>query len=169
MPKATISPETAASHSLREGELEELIGSLQVLSRSFNQPRTHELLLQAAGVRIDRAGSALLYKLHHAKGALRVNELAELLGIDAPSVTRKVQQLERLGYVSIEPDAEDKRAKRVALTPSGNLTLQRIKEAGKERIVRLLDGWSKEEIEELTSSLGKFAVALTKEMENNRE
>ncbi len=125
--------------------------------------------LQAAGVRIDRAGSALLYKLHHAKGALRVSELAELLGIDAPSVTRKVQQLERLGYVSIEPDTEDKRAKRVALTPSGNQTLQRIKEAGKERIVRLLEGWSKEEIEELTSSLGKFAVALTKEMENNRE
>jgi DNA-binding MarR family transcriptional regulator len=169
MPKATISPEMAASQLLRAGELEELIGSLQVLSRSFNQPRTHELLLQAAGVRIDRAGSALLYKLHHAKGALRVSELAELLGIDAPSVTRKVQQLERLGYVSIEPDTEDKRAKRVALTPSGNQTLQRIKEAGKERIVRLLEGWSKEEIEELTSSLGKFAVALTKEMENNRE
>jgi DNA-binding MarR family transcriptional regulator len=169
MPKATIPAATRASHSLRTAELEEIIGSLQVLSRSFNQPRTHELLLQAAGVRVDRAGAALLYKLHHAKGALRVSELAELLGIDAPGVTRKVQQLERLGYVSIETDADDKRAKRVALTPSGDQTLQRVKEAGKERLVRLLDGWTKEEIEELTTSLGKLAGALTKEMESNRD
>ena len=44
----------------------------------------------------------------------RVSDLAELLGVDTPTVTRKVQQLERLGYVAIEPDAEDKRAKRVS-------------------------------------------------------
>ncbi len=169
MPKATTLPETTAAYSPSPAELDQITSSLQVLSRSFNQARTHELLLQEAGVRIDRAGVMLLYKLHHAKSALRVSELAELLGIDTPGVTRKVQQLERLGYVSIQPEVEDKRAKRVALTPSGDETLQRVMAAGKKRLGRLFVGWTKQEIEELTGSMGKLADALRVEMESNRE
>src|SRR5271154_849678 len=104
MPKATISPKRAAGCSPSAPELDQITASLQVLSRYFNQARTHELLLREAGVRLDRAGVILLYKLRHAKGALRISELAELLSIDTPGVTRKVQQLERLGYVSIQPE-----------------------------------------------------------------
>lgn len=111
----------------------------------------------------------LLYKLHHAKKDLRISELAELLSIDTPGVTRKVQQLERLGYVSIQPDLEDKRAKRVGLTSSGDETLQRVMAAGKKRLARLLAGWTKPEIEELNVSMSKLADALRAEMENNRE
>ena len=120
-------------------------------------------------MRVDRAGVMLLYKLHHAKGALRISELAELLSIDTPGVTRKVQQLERLGYVSIQPEVEDKRAKRVALTANGDETLQRVMAAGKKRLGRLVDGWTQQEIEELTVSMSKLADALKVEMENNRE
>lgn len=169
MPKATISPDAAATYSPSPAELDQITASLQVLSRSFNQARTHELLLQEAGVRVDRAGVMLLYKLHHAKGALRISELAELLSIDTPGVTRKVQQLERLGYVSIQPEVEDKRAKRVALTANGDETLQRVMAAGKKRLGRLVDGWTQQEIEELTVSMSKLADALKVEMENNRE
>src|SRR5665213_741922 len=84
-------------------DLDQIAASLQVLARSFNQARVHEHLLQEAGVRIDRAGAALLYKLDanaNANVSFRVSELAERLGIDAPAVTRKVQHLERLGFVS---------------------------------------------------------------------
>ncbi|MCU1363002.1 MAG: putative MarR-family transcriptional regulator [Acidimicrobiaceae bacterium] len=169
MPKATISPKRVAGCSPNAAELDQITASLQVLSRYFNQARTHELLLREAGVRIDRAGVILLYKLRYAKGALRISELAELLSIDTPGVTRKVQQLERLGYVSIQPEVEDKRAKRVALTASGDETLQRVLAAGKNRLGRLLADWTRPEIEELTLSMGKFADALKKEMESNRE
>ncbi len=169
MPKATISSEAASVSPPSAAELDQITASLQVLSRSFNQTRTHEVLLQEAGVRIDRAGVMLLYKLHHAKKDLRISELAELLSIDTPGVTRKVQQLERLGYVSIQPDLEDKRAKRVGLTSSGDETLQRVMAAGKKRLARLLAGWTKPEIEELNVSMSKLADALRAEMENNRE
>jgi len=43
----------------------------------------------AAGVRLDRAGSALLYKLYVYGDALRVTDLADFAGVDAPTVTAK--------------------------------------------------------------------------------
>jgi DNA-binding MarR family transcriptional regulator len=166
MPKATISEHVASPTSPSAAELDQITASLQTLSRSFNQARHHELLLREAGVRIDRAGALLLYKLHHARGALRISELAELLGIDTPSVTRKVQLLERLGYVSIQPEVEDRRAKRVALTPNGDETLQRVMDAGKKRLARLFVGWTRQEIEELNASMSKLADAFQVEMES---
>lgn len=151
-------------------DLDRISASLQVLARSFNQARAHEHILQEAGVRLDRAGVALLYKLHlNTDGSLRVSELAERLGIDAPAVTRKVQQLERLGFVSRDADPEDKRATRIRITSSGEATLQLVLNAHKKRLARLFDEWTAEELQSFSSSLGSFAEALTKDMENYRD
>jgi DNA-binding MarR family transcriptional regulator len=139
------------------------------LSRAFTLSRSHENLLRDAGVRLDRAGSALLFKLRSRGESARVSDLAELLGVDTPAVTRKVQQLERLGYVAIEPDADDKRAKRVALTKSGEKIIERIMLAVDHRMSRLFEGWTNEEVTTFSSSLEKFARALTDEMENDRD
>src|SRR5271154_5663636 len=124
MPKATsTTPDVVVQSS---DELRRVASSMSVLSRAFTLSRPHELLLKEAGVRLDRAGSALLFKLRSHGASARVSDLAELLGVDAPAITRKVQQLERLGYVAIEPDADDKRAKRITLTKSGEKTIERI-------------------------------------------
>ena len=66
---------------------------------SITQVRVHERLLRLAGVRLDRAGATLLFKLFAKGESLRVTDLAEMLGVDTPTVTRKVQQLERDGMV----------------------------------------------------------------------
>jgi DNA-binding MarR family transcriptional regulator len=168
MPKATsLTASEAAPFS--SDELRRVAASMSILSRSFTLSRPHELLLQEAGVRLDRAGSALLFKLRSYGEPARVSDLAELLGVDTPTVTRKVQQLERLGYVAIEPDTEDKRAKRVSLTKSGEKTIERIMVAVNQRLSRLFEGWTKEEVTVFSTSLDKFAHALTNEMENDRD
>lgn len=167
MPKATSYP-TPDVVTLSSDELRRVASSMSVLSRAFTLSRPHELLLKEAGVRLDRAGSALLLKLR-SHGSARVSDLAELLGVDTPSVTRKVQQLERLGYVTIEPDAADKRAKRIVLTKSGEKTIERIMQALDHRLARLFEGWTKEEVTKFSSSLERFAHALTNEMENDRD
>lgn len=150
-------------------ELRRVASSMSVLSRAFTLSRPHELLLKEAGVRLDRAGSALLFKLRSHGAPARVSDLAELLGVDTPSVTRKVQQLERLGYVAIEPDADDKRAKRIALTRAGEKTIERIMVAVEHRIARLFEGWTLEEVTKFSLSLDKFAHALTNEVENDHD
>jgi DNA-binding MarR family transcriptional regulator len=150
-------------------ELRRVASSMTILSRAFTLSRSHENLLKDAGVRLDRAGSALLFKLRAHGESARVSDLAELLGVDTPAVTRKVQQLERLGYIAIGPDADDKRAKRVALTKSGEKIIERIMLAVNHRLTRLFEGWTKEEVTIFSSSLEKFARALTIEMENDRD
>ena len=142
---------------------------MTILSRAFTLARPHEQMLKDAGVRLDRAGSALLFKLRSLGQSARVSDLAELLGVDAPAVTRKVQQLERHGYVAIEPDAGDRRAKRITLTRSGEKTIERIMLAVDRRLTRLFEGWTKEQVTVFTSSLEKFALALTEEMEKDRD
>jgi DNA-binding MarR family transcriptional regulator len=168
MPKATsqATPEVVA---LSSDELRRVASSMTILTRAFTLARPHEQLLKEAGVRLDRAGSALLFKLRAHGESARVSDLAELLGVDPPAVTRKVQQLERLGYIAIGPDADDKRAKRITLTRSGEKIIERIMLAVNHRLTRLFEGWSKEEVNVFSSSLEKFALALTKEMENDRD
>jgi DNA-binding MarR family transcriptional regulator len=168
MPKATY-PAAREQAELSPDELRRVSSSLSVLSRTFTLARTHEQLLKEAGVRLDRAGSALLLKLRSHGESARVSDLAELLGIDTPAVTRKVQQLERLGYVAIGPDAEDKRAKRITLTRSGVKTIERIMLAVNRRLTRLFEGWTKEEVAIFSSSLERFTHAMTREMESDRD
>ena len=167
MPKATLSNKADGPSS---EDLARVAESLSTLSRAFTLARPHEHLLKEAGVRLDRAGSALLFKLsRHRSDSLRVSDLAELLGIDTPSVTRKIQQLERLGYVTSVTDPEDKRAKRISLTRSGEKTIERILAAIHKRLERLFTDWTSEELTPFVASLERFATSLTDEMENDRD
>ncbi len=98
-----------------------------------------------------------------------MSDLADLLGIDTPSVTRKVQQLERLGLVTSVPDPDDKRAKRIGLTSRGDKTIDRLLAALHKRLARLFAGWTSEEVAPFVDSLERFAQSLTNEMENDRD
>ena len=48
-----------------------------------------------------------------------VNELAEELGMDRSTLGHNLRPLERDGFVTLEPDAEDKRVRRVVVTERG--------------------------------------------------
>jgi DNA-binding MarR family transcriptional regulator len=140
--------------------IDQIEAALQVVARSMTQARVHERLLQAAGVRLDRAGAALLYKLYVHRDSLRVTTLADLLGVDAPTVTRKVQQLEHEGYVVRHPDPDDRRATRIELSPSGRRTLQRVLDARRSWIASLFEGWEGTDLADFASALGRFSTIL---------
>lgn len=134
--------------------------------QSVSQMRAHEELLRVAGVRLDRAGAALLYKLRrHGDVPCRVSSLAALLGVDTPTVTRKVQQLERLGFVAREPDPGDGRASLIRLTSSGQDALDRVLGAHRDRLTRVFEGWKEEEIRRFAAVLDRFAESLRTDTE----
>jgi DNA-binding MarR family transcriptional regulator len=159
---------TLANTDQGRGPVDSIESSLQVVARTFTQVRLHERLLQAAGVRVDRGGASLLYKLHVHGNSLRVTALAELLGVDAPTVTRKIQQLEREGLVSRLPDPDDRRATQIKLTPAGRRTLERMLKARRAWLERLVDGWDEPELATFAELLAKFSEALSHEMEDSR-
>jgi DNA-binding MarR family transcriptional regulator len=117
-------------------------------------------------VRLDRAGASLLYKLR-LSGAetLRVTALAERLGVDTPTVTRKVQQLERLGLVAKEADPDDRRAIRVRLTDEGVVVLERLLASRREWLCQLLEGWSGDDLRQFAELLGRFTDRLQTELD----
>ncbi len=143
--------------------------ALQTVARSITQVRLHERLLRSAGVRLDRAGAALLHKLSAGGDSLRVTDLAELLGVDTPTVTRKVQQLERDGMVVRQADPEDRRVSRIRLTPAGRRTLERVRKARRAWIEELLEGWDDDDLSTLADLLGRFAENLERDLDDARD
>jgi DNA-binding MarR family transcriptional regulator len=165
-PASGQAPPPAASVS--DVAVNQIQASLQVIARSISQVRTHERLLQSAGVRLDRAGAAALYKLYVHGEAIRVTTLAEMLDVDTPTVTRKVQQLERDGLVVRHADPADGRASRIRLTPAGRRTLERVLKARRAWLDGMLAGWDDEDLARFGSLLGRFSASLEHEMEDAR-
>jgi DNA-binding MarR family transcriptional regulator len=165
VPKAT----TLHAAPLTDGSVDQIQAALQIVAGSITQVRVHERLLQAAGVRLDRAGSALLYKLHVHGDSLRVTDLADLLGVDAPTVTRKIQQLERQRLVSRHPDPDDRRATRIKLTRDGRRILERVIKARREWFDRLVEDWDDGDLATFASLLGRFSASLAHDLGDTRE
>jgi len=148
--------------------VDEFEDALQTVARAITNARLHERLLRSAGVRIDRAGATLLHKLMAGGDSLRITDLAELLGVDAPTVTRKVQQLEREEMIVRRIDPKDRRAVRVCLTPSGRRTIDRIRRAKRAWLENMLNVWSDEDLAMLAALLGRFADGLEQDLDGER-
>ena len=168
MLKATIETDVKATgrNALPIDRFDE---ALQTVARSITQVRVHERLLRLAGVRLDRAGATLLFKLSTKGESLRVTDLAETLGVDTPTVTRKVQQLERDGMVVRQSDPDDRRASRIGLTPAGRRTIERVRRARRDWLDRLLQGWNDDDLSDLADLLSRFAENLNRDMDEARD
>jgi len=164
VPKVT----TLRSVTPLKGSVDQIQAAFQIVVGSITQIRVHERLLVAAGVRLDRAGSALLYKLYLYGDALRVTDLADLLGVDAPTVTRKIQQLEREQLVSRRPDPDDGRASRIVLTRAGRRAIERVLDARRQWYERLVADWDEADRATFASLLDRFSAALERDLEDAR-
>ena len=60
-------------------------------------------------------------------GGARLCDVAAAEGVSAPTATRIVGAVEKLGLVARTDDSEDRRATRVAVTPAGRAALRRIR------------------------------------------
>ena len=131
--------------------------ALPSLARRLMKGRLHDYLTRQAGVDIDQAGLAVLYVLNEDKNSLRVTDVAGRLAIDAPAVTRKAQQLERLGLVSRAKDANDARASRLRLTPEGRRVFRRFLLARHQWLTGMLADWPEAERCEFARLIGRFS------------
>jgi DNA-binding MarR family transcriptional regulator len=139
--------------------------ALHALARRLKQARLHDHLTRLAGVDLDQAGLALLYVLYGEKTSLRVTEVASRLGIDAPAVTRKAQQLERQELVSRARDESDARASRLQLTPAGRRVLRRVMTARHRWLTALLADWPAAERQEFARLIGRFTSDIHRQLD----
>ena len=144
----------------------DVLEDLQTVARWLTRSRVHERVLSDLGVRIDRPALLLLRKLHHAGGVdVRVTDLAHLLGIDPPGVTRKVQQLERAGLVARVADKRDRRVALISLTPAGSELLERAAAAYLRLLHEVLSDWPREDVRRFAELFHAFSTSLHNELE----
>jgi DNA-binding MarR family transcriptional regulator len=95
----------------------------------------------------------VLHILADADDDLSVKELAEHIGISLPGASRTVDGLLKRGYLARREDAEDRRIKRLTLTPEGRDALDTLERARLQGIERYLHTLSPEQRAALSSAL----------------
>lgn len=94
------------------------------------QSRVYEAVAAAGHPGVRPAHSPVLRHLPPEGG--RVAELARATGLAKQSVTYVVEDLVALGYLCVQPDPEDRRARRLTYTPRGHKLLAALVEASQD-------------------------------------
>jgi DNA-binding MarR family transcriptional regulator len=76
---------------------------------------------------------------HSPDGGLRIGDLAQALRITVGGTSKLADRIERAGLIRREPDPDDRRASRVALTDSGRRTLAAAVETYEAELAHILD------------------------------
>jgi len=131
--------------------LDELGALVRALSRASGGP--DDLLLTGTQ-------RLALYELGRG-GALRLVDLAVLLGVTAPTASRAVDALAAHGLVQRQPDPDDRRAQRIALTPAGRARFDERNERVAAAFGPAARSLSREEREQLSGLLARLRTELS--------
>ncbi len=96
-------------------------------------------------------------------GPVRHTALAELLGLDASTVSRKVRHLAERGLVGVGSDRNDARARQVELLPDGRRALDQLLAVRRHLIEQVLGVGPDDDREQLRTLLDRFHSDLSQE------
>lgn len=139
-------------------QLRTLHGALLDIVGAMNRPERDDILIRAAGIRLDRALFPLLVAIERF-GPVGVVELAGGVGRDYTTVSRQVAKLESLGLVKRQARADDGRVREALVTAKGKAMTAMI-DAARERLVgAIFAQWSASDVKNLVRLTRKFADA----------
>ncbi|MCD2322780.1 MarR family transcriptional regulator [Sphingomonas sp. IC-56] len=125
--------------------------------------RMHRLLdrrMSASGASLART-KLLMYVNRH--GPARAADIAELFTLAPRTVTEALDGMERDGLVVREPDARDRRVKRISITPAGKRAIETT-EPMRAKLVDLIFGTlDAQERAQLTGIVEKLSEAVARE------
>jgi DNA-binding MarR family transcriptional regulator len=128
-----------ADDPTRRDDLTRIGEALAGVFRAGHAARLHERVAEQAGVAVDRTGFVLLVKAM--REPARISQLAERIGLDISTTSRKVAELETAGLVVRTHDPGDRRAAVVSTTERGDDLVARVREARNRAFGQMLAGW----------------------------
>jgi len=99
-----------------------------------------------------RAQWVVLARLDRFEG-LKQSELAEMLDLQPISLTRLLDRLCDSGLIERRADPNDRRAKRLFLTPAARPLLERLADLGEDLLATALAGVERESVEQMVAQL----------------
>jgi MarR family transcriptional regulator for hemolysin len=128
-----------------------LVRSLSFAAKAARDYLEHRLSSAGSGFAVWTALSAL-----RAKGPLIQRELARLLNVEGPTLTRHLARMETQGLVERHRTSADRRATVVRLTPAGEAAHDRLATVVAAGGDIVLEGFSPREIEEFAGYLNRL-------------
>jgi DNA-binding MarR family transcriptional regulator len=116
--------------------------------------------------RLDRLALTILGALSHC-GPSRLSTLAERCGFDPSTVSRQVADLEKGGLLERTTDPDDRRAVLLKASPKGKRLLQRLEAGRRQRIERLVEDWTEQEVATFADLLGRLNLSSEKYFDQN--
>jgi DNA-binding MarR family transcriptional regulator len=139
-------------------DLTSLDGAMTKFFRTIKRPQYWQAIMENTGINLDRPSAGILLALHHSpSGGFKVLDLAKLLCIEAPSVTRKTQDLEDAKLITRSHQTDDKRVTYLTLTDLGKEKAQKIWKARQEVISNTVKDWSQSDKEKFSELFNKFS------------
>lgn len=145
-----------------DSEVTRLESAFRAFVQFIKRPQQWAQITEAAGVQLDRPAAVILQTLIvHRPKQLGVLDLAQILGIEPPSVTRKTQQLEHAGYLRRLPNPQDRRAVSLEVTAAGLQVATRLGEAQRLSMRNVLKKWSSNDRRQFVTLFERFAQELS--------
>jgi DNA-binding MarR family transcriptional regulator len=142
----------------KEVELQDFENAMRSFFQTLKSPLYWNKVVGQSQIPIDRPSATIIQAL--AFGELknsRVLDLAHLLKIEAPSVTRKSQELEKAGLLIRSHDQNDRRITNLLLTALGLEKAKILRNTQRSIIASALDDWSFEDKNILIFLFEKFS------------
>ncbi len=135
-------------------ELDRLELAWNSFIRIVKKPIYWEEIQHQAKVNIDRPAAAILHIL--SKQDCQFQSLVNQLGLEAPSVSRKVHELENNGLILRRPNT-DKRIHELRLSPEAEIMVKQLTKAKRLIMSKILSNWSVNERQELITILQRLS------------
>ena len=135
----------------------QLVRQLGILSQLF-QSRAASLL---SPLGLTYTQMSLLTFLEATPEGATITELAAVIDIQQPGVSKSVAQLEELGALSSEREPGSPRGKRVRLAADGRALLVEVRETLTPAVDTWFEGWSSEEQTDLLKRLRMLSTRLS--------
>lgn len=149
----------SAKSTLSRAKLRLLHESLLEIVGVFNRPDQDEVLIEEAGIRLDRALFPLLVGIERF-GPIGIVDLAGRVGRDYTTVSRQVAKLESLGLAKRQANPADGRMREAVVTAKGKAMTKHF-DAARERLAGVVFAtWPDREFDHLVRLMGKFAGAI---------
>lgn len=131
--------------------------------RWASRPDVQRRLLGPAGADLSPTDTWLLSAIDE-RGPVRSSDLASWQGVDKSTITPQVRRLETRGLITRQPDAQDRRAALLTITPAGRDIRRRMAAAGSSVIDQLLQDWSQADRATFAALITRF----TEQLEHTR-
>jgi DNA-binding MarR family transcriptional regulator len=158
-----VSPVPRASRRLASGA-EALSRDTLALSAWLRLLKAHGLVLRTVRRSVPAPLTVpqfdVLAQLARRPEGMTPGELTRELLVTAGNVTGIVARLRRMGLVTRGRVPEDRRAVRIALTPAGRDTFERIRPGHRREVARQFDGLEARDLAHLRKLLGQLNHAL---------